>query len=158
MENPANAELLIENLVQAAAEYENNCDRLVAKTIRVELEKAKQAIRDALVPAPAQGSPEPVAWRWRFEDQEIWRLHRYRPPHADDSDVVCEPLYAAQPPAAPVETDAEMYRLRDLIAGHIACEEDCKKMPSGCGCALTAARAIVSAPPARCSAGNGGEE
>jgi len=63
MENPANAELLIENLVQAAAEYENNCDRLVAKTIRVQLEKAKQAIRDALVPTPAQPALETAPLR-----------------------------------------------------------------------------------------------
>lgn len=53
-----NVELLIENLVQAAAEYENNCDRLVAKKIRVELERAKQAIRDAITTQP-QASTEP---------------------------------------------------------------------------------------------------
>ncbi len=41
--------------------------------------------------------------------------------------------------------DTEMYRLRDLIASHIACEADCQKMPTGCGCALTAARAILDA-------------
>ncbi|HSC57537.1 MAG TPA: hypothetical protein VLC51_10055 [Nitrospira sp.] len=57
-------------------------------------------------------------------------------------------VLAAQPPAAPVEREEEMYRLRDLIANHIACEEDCQKMPTGCGCALTAARAIVGAPAA----------
>lgn len=40
-----------------------------------------------------------------------------------------------------------MYRLRDLIASHIACEDDCKKMPTGCGCALAAARAVMNAVP-----------
>jgi hypothetical protein len=53
-----NAEVLIERLVQAAAEYENNCDRLVAKPIRVELEKAKQAIRDAVAAPKARGNYE----------------------------------------------------------------------------------------------------
>jgi hypothetical protein len=42
---PANVDILIEKLIQAAVEYENNCDRLVAKTMRIELEKAKEAIR-----------------------------------------------------------------------------------------------------------------
>jgi hypothetical protein len=55
-----NVELLIENLIQSAVEYENNCDRLVAKTIRVELEKAKQAIRDALTLAQPQAAPNVV--------------------------------------------------------------------------------------------------
>jgi len=52
--NANNADVLIEKLIQAAVEYENNCDRLVAKNIRVELEKAKQAIRDAISPSLPQ--------------------------------------------------------------------------------------------------------
>jgi hypothetical protein len=51
---PANVDVLIEKLVQAAVEYENNCDRLVAKPMRIELEKAKQAIRETLIPDVAQ--------------------------------------------------------------------------------------------------------
>jgi hypothetical protein len=55
------AEVLIERLVQAAVEYENNCDRLVAKTIRIELEKAKQAIRDAIGATPQQSAEKEPA-------------------------------------------------------------------------------------------------
>lgn len=44
--------------------------------------------------------------------------------------------------------DTEMYRLRDIIASHISCEDDCQKMPTGCGCALTASRAILYAAQA----------
>jgi Lar family restriction alleviation protein len=54
----ANVEVLIERLVQAAAEYENNCDKLAAKPIRVELEKTKQAIRDAVAAPKARGNYE----------------------------------------------------------------------------------------------------
>lgn len=38
--------------------------------------------------------------------------------------------------------ESDLYKLRDLIASHFACEDDCQKYPSGCGCALTAARAV----------------
>ncbi|MDI3563523.1 hypothetical protein [Bradyrhizobium sp. Arg816] len=49
--------------------------------------------------------------------------------------------------------ETEVYRVRDVIASHIACEEDCQKMPTGCGCALTAARALVVSH-AQCGAGH----
>ena len=36
---------------------------------------------------------EAVAWRWRFVDQKAWTLSTNCPKHADDYDVLCEPLY-----------------------------------------------------------------
>jgi hypothetical protein len=36
---------------------------------------------------------EPVAWRWRFEDERGWTLLHNRPNCADDRDVICQPLY-----------------------------------------------------------------
>jgi hypothetical protein len=44
----------------------------------------------------------------------------------------------------PSSVDAELYTIRDIIADHITCEQDCCNYPSGCGCALTAARAIIN--------------
>lgn len=56
--------------------------------------------------------------------------------------------------AAPApQGDAELYRIRDLIASHIACESDCQKYSAGCGCALTAARAVVDRPHSPSDAG-----
>jgi hypothetical protein len=49
---------------------------------------------------------------------------------------------ALVPPPSEARREAEMYRIRDLIASHIACEKDCQTFPTGCGCALTAARAL----------------
>lgn len=121
-------EFLIENLVQAAAEYENNCDRLVAKAIRIQLENAKQAIRDAIIPAPAQrprkqpSTPLP----WKFSP---WHIEEGPPvvrapagyivcttASDQDAEYIAEACnaYAAQPPSAPVETD-------DLVEVVIAC-------------------------------------
>lgn len=36
---------------------------------------------------------EAIAWRWRFEDQDVWRVQKSKPTHAHDRDVVCEPLF-----------------------------------------------------------------
>ncbi|UPK31840.1 hypothetical protein IVB18_26290 [Bradyrhizobium sp. 186] len=48
--------------------------------------------RDALLKA------EPVAWRWRFLGESSWTIVSKRPKHADDSDVICEPLCIGRRP------------------------------------------------------------
>ncbi|MCK1275889.1 hypothetical protein IVB46_11675 [Bradyrhizobium sp. 61] len=65
-----------------------------------------------------------------------------------DGQVWCHPCADARCSADKESAaDTELYRLRDLIASHIACEADCQKMPTGCGCALTAARAVMNGGP-----------
>src|SRR4051812_48835124 len=46
-------------------------------------------------PQGAQPDSEPVAWRWRFENENRWTLRSSFPSIANDADVICEPLYAA---------------------------------------------------------------
>jgi hypothetical protein len=63
-----------------------------------QLEAMASAIDDILSMrlAVAQASaPEPVAWRWRFNDEpdNRWDLRAKKPKFADDRDVICEPLY-----------------------------------------------------------------
>lgn len=63
-------------------------------------------ILTAIGPPVAQlgaASPEPVAWRWRYDNQ-FWAFRSTRPKHADDVDVTCEPLYT-HPPASPPTGD-----------------------------------------------------
>ncbi|MCK1459121.1 hypothetical protein IVB34_12215 [Bradyrhizobium sp. 2] len=76
---------------------------------------------------------EPTKSEEALVDDQIW-CH----PCADHSRLSADKESAA---------DTELYRLRDLIASHIACEADCQKMPTGCGCALTAARAVMNGGP-----------
>lgn len=100
----AGSEHLIERLIQAAVEYENNCDKLVSKNIRIELEKAKQAIRDAITFNDAQAVVAPAAWRWKPRRSRHWITCDKLPEFTEDADVITEALFAAQPPAAPGET------------------------------------------------------
>lgn len=51
----------------------------------------------AKLPAPG-GAEEPIAWRWRFVDEKGWVPCNRRPKHANDHDVLCEPLYAHPAP------------------------------------------------------------
>lgn len=51
------------------------------------------AVENAI--AALAANREPVAWRWRFEDTSEWMLRKSRPAHADDVDVICEPMYAS---------------------------------------------------------------
>lgn len=57
----------------------------------------------------AQGSLDPVAYRVKFKGDPGWTLYYSNPcKHPDDMErlglVSVQPLYASQPPAAPVET------------------------------------------------------
>lgn len=45
----------------------------------------------------------PVAWRWRIKGDNRWTLLDHEPVGAMSERSECEPLYAAQPPAAPVD-------------------------------------------------------
>ncbi|MBB6299962.1 hypothetical protein [Rhizobium leucaenae] len=44
---------------------------------------------------------EPVAWRWRYEDEDQWTLRTGKPPVF--LDTIAEPLYASPPPAVAEE-------------------------------------------------------
>jgi hypothetical protein len=54
---------------------------------------------------PAVGG-EPVAYRWKYEDEESWTFTKKPPDYLYyGKDVICEPLYAAQPAAPAVGGD-----------------------------------------------------
>lgn len=63
----------------------------------------------------AQAVVVPAAWRWKPRRSRHWITCDKLPEFTEDADVITEPLYAAQPLAAPVET-TEVADLRCLVA------------------------------------------
>lgn len=73
--------------------FSNNC-----KCHKTREQMMLEEIRSLRTLASRQA--EPVAWRWRYDGEYAWSLRKDRPSHADDRDVICEPLYTAPPQSA----------------------------------------------------------
>lgn len=79
------------------------CGRCGASSGRsIHAEGSKEAaIKSWNTRAPAQcgvqTEQEPVAYRWKYEDETSWTLAKNRPDHLRQGqwDVICEPLYLA---------------------------------------------------------------